>query len=171
MDKGYYGHEPLKGQAGLRRGSAGNIPPAGCKSRCTGRLPELPRRVVRQRRGKESVVRVGLGVNHLCSDLFRLTGGWPKRVGDLLFAEGADHRPLWLPTTDALFAWIGGTLGAATDNPVRWPSGPDKVSQAQLFAALQQTAGNFEAVEPLPHWPPLARHFYLHLAFCKDCFT
>jgi hypothetical protein len=49
---------------------------------------------------------------------------------------------------------------------VRWLVGQDKVTQPQLFAALQQSVESFEAVEPYPHYPPLPRHYYLHPKTC-----
>src|SRR5262249_41691813 len=68
-------------------------------------------RIVEDENGKEQTIKIGLGVNRLCADLAGLTGGWPKRVDTLLFTEGAEHRPLWLSSSDSLFAWIGRRLG------------------------------------------------------------
>jgi hypothetical protein len=84
-------------------------------------------------------------------------GNWPKRVGGLLFAANGSE-PRWLPKVDDLFAWVGGRLR----EPVKWASGPDKVTKAEFAAYLRQEAEGYEAVEPLPHYPPLPGHYYLH---------
>src|SRR5262249_49889798 len=74
----------------------------------------------------------------------------------------AEHRALWLTSTDSLFAWIARQLPEGDANLVRWATGQDKVSQAQFHAHLEQTAEEFLAVEAYPHWPALPRHCYLH---------
>lgn len=48
------------------------------------------------------------------------------------------------------------------ENPVSWAEGEDKLSRSQFFAYQQQQAEDFEAVETLPHWPPLPRYYYMH---------
>jgi hypothetical protein len=113
--------------------------------------------------GKPHVVRVGLPLPALARDLHRRLGDWPKRIGNLLFVEGRGHQPLLLPSTDSLFAWIGGAMPLERPmNPIVWAAGADRVSQAQFAAYLQQTAEDFDAVASIPHHPPMARHYYLH---------
>lgn len=98
----------------------------------------------------------------IAADLARLTRadfggeGWPRRVGDLLFDAGADLEPVWLPTVEALFAWLGRFV------PVRWASLDDAPTKAEFAAYLRMSVRSYEAVEALPHYPPLPRHYYAH---------
>jgi hypothetical protein len=102
------------------------------------------------------MVRVGRTLTELSEDLLHRTGGWPKRVGNLLFVPGPNHRPLYLENPHALFAYIG------RHHPVIWATGADKVPQVQFHAHLQQEVEDFDAVEPFPHHPPMPRVFYMH---------
>jgi hypothetical protein len=87
--------------------------------------------------GKPHTVRVGLPLATIAKDLHHLVGDWPKRIGDLLFVQGKDHRPLLLPSPDRLFAWVGGVLRQEQQaNPIVWASGADKVSQAPIYCLL-----------------------------------
>lgn len=90
-------------------------------------------------------------------ELHQLTGGWPRRIGELLFARRGDE-PFWITSTPDLFAYIGAQL----PRPVQWVAGQDKVSEAVFHAHLKQNVENFTAVEGLPHYPPLDEHFYIH---------
>jgi hypothetical protein len=111
--------------------------------------------------GKTSTTYIGLPIQRVGQELFRLSGGWPKRVDSLLFVEGPDHQPLWLGSPDALFAWLGRLLPDGDCNGLHWAGGYDKITQSQFFAYLQQTAECFQSVEVFPHEPPLPGHFYL----------
>ncbi len=114
--------------------------------------------------GKRLVVRTGLPVATIGRNLMGLTSNWPKRVGSLLFVEGAGTQPLWLETADALFAWIGRKLDRGGFNQVCWPGGFDKVTKGEFFQYLQQTADDYDAVEAFPHWPNMPRTYYMHPA-------
>jgi len=109
--------------------------------------------------GKPRPVRQALTVTQIADWLYRLTDGWPRRTGKLLFAPDG-YEVLRLETPEALLAWVGGRLA----QPIRWSGGEDTVSARTFFTYLQQTAENYEAVEPLPHHPPLPGHYYLHPA-------
>jgi hypothetical protein len=107
--------------------------------------------------GKDRTIKVGRTAADIRRRLSALVGDWPRRVGNLLFAaEGCE--PVWLDSVDALFAWVGRQL----DEPIRWAAGEDKVGSAVFHAHLRQTATAYEAVELLPHCPPLPGHFYMH---------
>jgi hypothetical protein len=112
--------------------------------------------------GEEKTVKVGYAAAQIRGQLESLIGKWPKRVGQALFVPGGDRRPLWLPGTDALFAWVGSAVSWGDCNQVSWVGGQDKVSQAQFHNHLTQAAESFEAVEAYPHYPELPGHFYLH---------
>jgi hypothetical protein len=120
-------------------------------------LANYAEREVKGDDGKAKTVRYGRTPAEVWGALSRLTGGWPRRVGGLLFAADG-YKPRWLARTEDLFAWIGSCLA----EPVRWAAGEDMVSQAVFHAYLRQTAECHEAVEMLPHYPPLRGHYYLH---------
>jgi hypothetical protein len=110
----------------------------------------------------DRTVKVGLSAPQLGQRLLELTGGWPKRVGQRLFAPDTDYKPLWLESPDMLLAWVARQLPAQEGNGVRWVAGEDKVTQGQFYAHLRQTTERFDAVESLPHHPPLPGCYYLH---------
>jgi hypothetical protein len=103
-------------------------------------------------------VLVGLTLAEIAADLNRLTRGWPRRVGKLLFDVTGAYKPRWLENVDELFAWIGG------QRPVKWASGAGMPTKAEFLAHLRAAARAYEAVETLPHWPRLPDHLYLHPA-------
>lgn len=106
---------------------------------------------------EETTVKVGKTSAAMQRELHQLTGGWPKRTGELLFARRGDE-PLWIVKTPDLFAYIG----AQIPRPVQWVDGSDKVSEAVFHAHLKQNVECFTAVEALPHCPPLDGHYYIH---------
>lgn len=112
--------------------------------------------------GKPAVIRIGRPVQDLAEQLLERTGGWPKCVDGILFAEGADHKPLLLEDTHDLFAWIGRQLPCGGVNALRWASGADKVPRETLHAYLVQTVERFDTIEMFPHWPPLPGCYYMH---------
>jgi hypothetical protein len=119
---------------------------------------------IETRDGKTTTVRRGLTIEAIGQELGRLAPGWPKRVGPVLFAPGPEeHQPLWLETTEALFAWINRQLPEAS-NPVAWGESDGMVTKGEFRHHLQQTSECFDAVESCPHWPPLSRTYYMHPA-------
>lgn len=113
--------------------------------------------------GDESkVIQVGFPVRTLHSALEDFTAGWPKAANGMLFAQGKNHEPLWMKSPTESFAWIGGQLTPSKENKLQWAKGPDKVTEAQFHAYMVQNAEYFEAVEQIPHHPPIANHYYMH---------
>jgi len=121
-------------------------------------------------KGKSVTNKVGVTVTEIANLLRRITGGignerqrvtggWPKRVGGLLFAE-KDYKPGWLEDVSSLFAWISGMM----KEPIQWAAGDDKVSQSVFNAYLRQQVDEYDAMELLPHQPPIPRHYYMHPA-------
>jgi putative DNA primase/helicase len=100
----------------------------------------------------------------IAEGLFRRVGGFPKRVGERLFVEGSDDRPLYLDSDAAVFAWAGRHLAGEgrTENPIVWGKADGLVTRAEFVATLRQTAEDYDAVEALPHHPPMPRTFYMH---------
>ncbi len=100
--------------------------------------------------------RRGLLVDEIRTDLYEITGGWPKRVGEQLFAEGPNHQPQYLDSATRLFGWLDERCH------VDWTKGSDCVTQERFFENLQMTAEAYDAVETTPHFPPLPSTYYMH---------
>jgi hypothetical protein len=101
--------------------------------------------------------KVGVPPQAIAEWLLFATGGWPSRVGSLLFSvDGLEVK--WLENANQLFAWISGRQ----TQPVRWAGGEDKTSREVFDSYLRQTVGAYEAVEALPHYPSMPRRLYLH---------
>src|SRR5262249_23553347 len=114
-----------------------------------------------ERDGKKEWKPVGLSITTVLHNLMETTGGWPKRIGNLLFVIGQDSKPLFLQTADEFFGWFQGFLGG-DENLLSWKGGPGQVSRSEFFAFLGQRVEAFEAVEVFPHYPKLPNHFYIH---------
>jgi hypothetical protein len=109
-----------------------------------------------------TTVKVGYPIQHLATELTGLTEGWPCRVDNVLFAEGAGPAPLWPERPPQLFAWVNGQLTGTKGNPLRWGEGEDMVSEARFHAYLTQNVHRFDGVEAFPHEPLLPTHCYIH---------
>jgi hypothetical protein len=117
--------------------------------------------------GDIKVARIGLPAKCIADDLFARTGGWPKRVDNLLFAEGDCHRPRFLLKPPQTFAYIASRLPGFAANPVRWADGADKISQPVFHNYLAQTAEGFDALEAYPHYPARPSTYYMHPEVCR----
>jgi hypothetical protein len=107
-------------------------------------------------------VKLALPPEEIRRQLLKLADGFPKRVGDRLFATSGGEV-LWIENSSQLFAWIGSVLERPKrlTNGLDWVKGSDKVTEAVFFAFLQQTVEDFDSVEELPHYPPLPRTYYV----------
>jgi hypothetical protein len=152
--------------------AAGPVPSANGEARQGGgtaapphfsNYVQLPGSRDGKRGGKKACARMGFAAQEIEARLRQLTGGWPRRVGNLLFAEGSGQRPLWLERPPQLFAWVARHVPPdGQRNNLVWGEGPDLVSEARFHAYLTQTAEDFDAVELFPHWPQLPRTYYMH---------
>ena len=106
--------------------------------------------------GKGKPKRRGLVIEDVRDDLFDLTGGWPKRVGEHLFVEGPNCQPIYLDKPTKFFGWIDGSAH------VDWSKGSDCVSQERFYANLTMSADSYDALETSPHFPPLPSNYYMH---------
>jgi hypothetical protein len=114
--------------------------------------------------GKVILRRIGLPIQALAEQVGRITNGWPRRVGQSLFAEAPGPKPLWMEKPPQLFAWLSSHLPDADANRLVWGDADDMVSEARFHAYLGQTVRDYVAVEAFPHFPPMARHYYCHPA-------
>ncbi len=127
-----------------------------------GQHDEGFRNFVQAKIGKK-YVRRGLAVQQIEARLRKISGGWPRRINDLLFAEAPGPRPLWLERPPQLFAWIAGHLpGDGLRNQLVWAEAADMISQGGFHAYLCQTAEEYDAIELYPHSPLLPRTYYMH---------
>lgn len=102
--------------------------------------------------------RIALTLPEITTRIYRLTDGWPRRVGSRLFVDLGHPRPLrWLDSVDDLFAWLhtiapapGLSWGISDDD-----FGTTLITQRQLFAHLTACAVAYDAAESLPYWPPV----------------
>lgn len=104
---------------------------------------------------KGEAVQVPRPMASILSDVDRLTGGWPCRVGRALFIDDGG-RIDWLENTPAL----AGYLGTTTGRPPLFIKSAGFHSLAEVTAELQRTAKSYIAVETLPHEPLFEGHYY-----------
>ncbi|TWT40108.1 toprim domain-containing protein [Botrimarina hoheduenensis] len=104
--------------------------------------------------GVESKITAYLTMPEIRSELKAATDDWPRRVGSSLFVHDPTHGVAWLDNSHATFGWL------ASQRRVRWFTGREAVTQAQLHAELERTAPSYDAVENVPHFPPMPRHYY-----------
>lgn len=102
---------------------------------------------------------VPLPMNEICRRITENCGGWPRRVDKTLFVHDteAPGRPVfWLERNPQLWAWVGGR----TNQPPRFERQSDCHTKEETFYRLAQLAQNYNAVETLPHVPPIENHYY-----------
>lgn len=107
-------------------------------------------------------VKRGRLAEDLFNELTAYTGGWPRKVGGILFGPGAGRQIQWLKTAAELFAWIGWQYGIDGGRGVDWVGGSDCLLHQHFFAACVQLAEEFDQVELFPHRPALPRTYYHH---------
>jgi hypothetical protein len=104
--------------------------------------------------GEPEVKRALLKMSDIRHDLDVALDKWPRRVGSALFVDDPIHGIGWLDNPDALFGYLQNW------RVVKWYGGPEAVSRQNLHAELKRTAVDYDAVEKLPHFPRMARHYY-----------
>lgn len=125
--------------------------------------------------GNVKVKLIYKGVEQIAAELHDATGGWPRRVGGVLFVvkDGggviAGGDSIWtFDSAEAMGAWMH------TAAPVRWAGGRSKVTDAkgketitpvsktEVFAYLSDNARpNYRGVYALPHEPPMESVYYI----------
>ena len=106
--------------------------------------------------GKEAEGKDPIPSPVLLETLLEFIGGWPKRVGEMLFVRTADDRPVYLDSPPRLFAYIDGFAD------VRWGRGESMVSQERFHEHVRMNVEQFDAIETVPHFPPLTGIYYMH---------
>ncbi len=97
---------------------------------------------------------VPIHMNEIKTAVSDSTGDWPRRMHDALFVH--DHHGVsFLIKSDALFGFLHGGVGG-----VEWHKGAAMVTKGELHADLRRAVTKYKAVENLPHFPPMAGHYY-----------
>jgi hypothetical protein len=139
--------------------SDGNEPPATSQARTT----EAASTITFGNYAEVGKHRLAYSPDHIAKQLQRIAPGWPKCVSGELVVVEAGHQPRYLDNPDALFAWIVRQLPTSDSNPIRWATqGKNLVSTSRFFAYLKQTAEQYEALAPFPHWPEVPGTLYVH---------
>jgi hypothetical protein len=110
---------------------------------------------------KAENVREPLRSSEIAAELNAAAGDWPKRIGEDLFVQTADFRPVSLSSAARLFAWIDHAA------PVDWTKGSRFITQERFYEWLSMSVEQFDSIETLPHFLPLPRTYYMHPALPK----
>jgi len=95
-------------------------------------------------------------MGEIAANLATLTAGWPKRVEDTLFIPTKDYRPVYLGSSARFMAWVDSKA------QVDWTKGARFITQERFFEHMRMNAERFDAIETLPHYPPIPGIYYLH---------
>lgn len=112
--------------------------------------------VVTGRDGRQAQVLESRSIEEIRQRLDALVPGWPKRVAETLFIATNEQQPVYLGSPARLLAWIDSFA------KIDWAKGNRFITQERFFEHLRMKAQQFDAIETLPHWPPLPRIYYLH---------
>lgn len=106
-------------------------------------------------RGSEFVAVPKL-LNDIVAEVHAAAGDWPRCVGSVPFVDEAESGIRWFfrDRVAGLFAWLKSHFD------VKWKTHGDFVSGAQLFSQLEFLAPKYQAVELLPHEPPIEGVYY-----------
>jgi len=96
---------------------------------------------------------VPLPMREIITSTMEHTSGWPRRVGGSLFIH--DDGINWLENSSSLFGWLGSKAGV-----IEWGKSTGCVTKEEIFQEFVRTTESYEAVEELPHFPPLPHHYY-----------
>ena len=115
----------------------------------------------------KKILREPISIVEIWKIAMSLTGGWPRRVGQGLFFhsvekienEPDEHTVRWLISEDGLFSFFGKKIGQPAEFE-RQKVGKYFHSRGEVYSYLTTDAEEYEAVESLPHEPPLDGHYY-----------
>jgi hypothetical protein len=110
-------------------------------------------------KGKATVRNVPVTEATLAARLSEDSGGWPRRVGGVLFAV-EDGGVLQLDSEAAFYGWV--TRQYLT--PIEWANATGFLTQSNFYESLRQGVEKYDAVETLPHLPELPGHYYVNPA-------
>lgn len=121
-------------------------------------------------KGKTVSMAIGLPMEKILDKLQFITGGWPCRVGDQLFAPTDDNTDvIWLKDADMLFAWIETKLTRNDRYSVDWEGSSKCPTQNKFFKYCEQRCRNYKSVEVIPHQPPQDGVYYACPPIPSEC--
>lgn len=106
--------------------------------------------------GETKIVTVPKSMGEIVDDIMRHSGGWPRRIDNMLFVDDSKHGLAYFDrrTTAAAFGWLRRHF------KVQWSKGGNYATQGEVFAELERTAKRYDAVEVMAHEPPVAGLYY-----------
>jgi putative DNA primase/helicase len=110
--------------------------------------------------GNSKPVNYALQPDEITRAIHQLSHGWPRVCDGTLFTPNVDGtRPQWFLQTPEVQAWL------ASLSPIAWRKGLDYVgnnftSMEVMHAYLRQHCEAYQAIEAVPHTPPLPEHYY-----------
>jgi len=92
----------------------------------------------------------------IIADIHRHRDNFPRRIDNVLFIDDPKHGIDWFDRrgSSGLFGWL------RQHHDVNWKSGSHLVTRDELFAELERTAKRYDAIELLPHEPPIGGFYY-----------
>jgi hypothetical protein len=86
--------------------------------------------------GGTETVTVPKSMGEIIDDISRHSGGWPRRIDNMLFVDDAEHGLSYFDrrTTAAAFGWLRRRF------KVSWLKGGNYASQGEVFAELERTS-------------------------------
>lgn len=94
-------------------------------------------------------------IRHILADLHGRFRRWPRSCDGQLFVP-VGNSVQFLLNENAIFGWLG-NFGV-----VQWYTGLGFARRGDVFEEVKRNALQYDAIETLPHEPPLYRHFYLY---------
>ena len=110
---------------------------------------------IRRESDHGQTVCVPIPMADILENIRRATGDWPRRIGSELFVQDGDDFA-WLKRTAALIGYLGSISG----KPPKFVRGEGYHSAAEVFEELRRSATSYNAIEVLPHHPPMSGVFY-----------
>lgn len=105
--------------------------------------------------GEDGEETIPLAMREVIAGIVERTGGWPKRQVRTLFYEPKPGEISYFGTPASLFGWLSSHCGV-----IEWRRGIGYVSKEEAFEELRRTAEAFNAIEFVPHEPPVSGNFY-----------
>jgi len=90
----------------------------------------------------------------IADQLAKRTDSWPRRVSGELFIDNGGQIT-WLDKQPGLFAYMQSKMGV-----VYWRNSVGCVTKDELFRHLRANSKTYQAIEHLPHVPPIKNHYY-----------
>jgi hypothetical protein len=109
---------------------------------------------------KEKWIKSVKPAHEIVAQVHAVTGEWPRTVDGRLFARTADgDKVWWIKDAPDLVAWLDQYFAISWASRLR---GDAPISKAELVSALaNRSAHEYDAIELLPHHPPLDGVYYL----------